>query len=166
MTVAPYNAGTLIRTRSGYFAQFSIGGGKRKGTLLRTCKTEEQAERRKVAIAKLIARLRESGHPAMVPNTIRDAGALDAGEFAKLERLVERIASGKEPGLARLHGARREGITIAKLAELWTSGALAEQYADHVRAKKRAATISGSSIGSARCACRMARRSAIGSLPK
>jgi integrase len=130
------NAGTILRTPHGYFAQFSIGGGKRKGTLLRTCKTEDEAELRKLAIAKLVWRLRDTGYVSIIPNTIRDAGALDEEGMRKLARLVERIATGKEPGLAQGHRARRDGITIKQLAELWTSGDLAEQYPDHVRAKR------------------------------
>ena len=130
------NAGTLIHTARGYLAQFSIGGGVRKGTLLRSCRTEKDAERRKLAIAKLVARLRETGYTAVIPNTIRDAGSLDEDGMRKLARLVERIATGKEPGLAKRHAARREGLTVKDLADLWTSGDLAKQYPDHVRAKR------------------------------
>jgi integrase len=136
-TVAPGNAGTLKRTASGkYFAQFSIGGGQRKGTLLATCATETEAEARKLAIARLVARLRESGHTAMVPKTIEDAAPLDEGGMRTLARAVERIATGREPGLARRVTARREGLTVAELADLWTSGELVKQYPDHVRVKK------------------------------
>jgi integrase len=134
---ADVHAGTLIRTASGhYFAQFSIGGGQRKGTLLRTCETEEQAERRKVAIAKLVARLRDSGHTTVIANTIREAGQLDEEGMRKLAKLVERIANGKEPGLETPPTARRSGLTVAELADLWTSGELATQYPDHVRVKR------------------------------
>ncbi|MGH7440448.1 MAG: tyrosine-type recombinase/integrase, partial [Polyangiaceae bacterium] len=130
------NTGTLITTANGYLAQFSIGGGKRKGTVLSTCKTEDEAKRRQREIAKIVARLRACGQSAMLSNTIRDAGDLDEEGMRKLSRLVERIATGKEPGLAQRHTARREGITVAELAKLWTTGQLAEQYPDHVRAKK------------------------------
>lgn len=136
-TVAPENAGTLRHTPGGYFAQFSIGGGQRKGTILATCTTEPEAEKRKAAIARLIARLRETGHTGdILVNTIREGGGADAAEMRKLERLVERIASGKEPGLAKQHAARREGTTVADLTTLWTSGDLARQFPDHVKAKK------------------------------
>jgi integrase len=92
---------------------------------------------RRIAIARLVMRLRETGHTGdILANTIREGGAADAAEMRKLERLVERIVSGKEPGLARRHGARREGTTVAELAKLWTSGDLARQYPDHVKAKK------------------------------
>ncbi len=129
------NAGTLRETPNGYFAQFSIGKKKRKGTLLRTCKTEEEAERRKVAIAKLVARLRESGHVAIIPNTIKEAGLADEEEFRKLAKLVERIAAGKEPGLATPKTLRNASTTVEQLANAWTSGELAQQYPDHVRVK-------------------------------
>ena len=68
---SPSHGGTLRLAPSGYFAQFSIGKKQRKGTLLRTCKTAEEAERRKLAIAKLVALLRESGDPAAIPDIIR-----------------------------------------------------------------------------------------------
>jgi integrase len=132
-------SGTLISTARGFPAQFSIGPGKRKGTLLRACTDEEEAKRRKQAIARLIARLRATGHDAMVPNVIREAGILDDPGMRKLERLVDRIAGGKEPGLARRHRARRDGLTVVELAKLWTSGDLARDYPDHVRAKKTSA---------------------------
>jgi integrase len=114
-------------------------GGERKATLLRTCATEREAIRRKLAIAKLVARLRETGHRAMCANLIRDAGGLDDEGFKKLVRLVERVASGKEPGLARRLGVRREGTTVKELADLWTSGDLAKEYPDHVKVKKTSA---------------------------
>jgi integrase len=128
------NTGTLRPVAGGYFAQFSIGGKKRKGVVLRM--SEPEAERRKLAIAKLVVRLREAGHLAMIRNMIRDAGAADEAEFKNITKLVDRVVSGKEPGLARSHGARNEGLTISKLADLWTSGDLAAQYPDHVRVKK------------------------------
>ncbi len=130
------NIGTLRPTPSGYLAQFSIGGGVRKGVILRTCKTEDEANARKLAIAKLVARLRESGHDEMIANVIRDSGKLADSGMVKLARLVERIAAGKEPGLARRAAGRREGITVSELAKLWTSGELAAQYPDHVKAKR------------------------------
>ena len=130
----PDNPGTLRPVPGGFFAQFSIGGGKRAGTTLRM--PEEEAKARQVEIARLVFRLRESGHGAMAKNTIREAGAADADELRKIARLVERIASGKEPGLAKQHGARREGTTVEDLADLWTSGDLARQFPDHVRIKR------------------------------
>ena len=138
-TASVENTGTLITTANGHFAQFSIGGGERKGTLLRTCTTEAEAVQRQLAIAKLVARLRETGHRAMCANVIRDAGGLDDEGFKKLGRLVERVASGKEPGLARRLGVRREGTTVKELADLWTSGDLAKEYPDHVKVKKTSA---------------------------
>ncbi|MGH7271725.1 MAG: hypothetical protein ACREJ3_14940 [Polyangiaceae bacterium] len=60
----------------------------------------------------------------------------DASEFRNVQELVARIVSGKEPGLGGPLGARREGLTVAKLAALWTTGDLAKQYPDHVRAKR------------------------------
>ncbi len=71
------NTGTLIHTPRGYFAQFSIGRSRRKRAMLRTCTTNEEAARRQLAIAKLVARLRETGYTSMVANTIRDAAAVD-----------------------------------------------------------------------------------------
>jgi integrase len=133
----PENAGTLKVTASGkHFAEFSIGGGERKGTTLRTCKTEGEAIARQLEIARLIARLRETGHAAMLENLIGDAGRADADGMRKIARAVEKIASGKEPGLARRYTARREGITLVELAKLWTEGDLAKEYPDHVRVKK------------------------------
>jgi integrase len=133
---APDSAGTLRPTPGGYFAQFSIGGGKRKGVTLVACATEADALKRKAAIAKLVARLRATGHRAMCANLIRDCGAADDDGMRNMARLVERIATGKEPGLAKRHGVRREGVTVKELADLWTSGELAHQYPDHVKVKK------------------------------
>jgi integrase len=128
-------SGTLRLTASGYFAQFSIGAKKRKGTLLRTCKTEEEAECRKVAIAKLVARLRESGYPAAIPDIIKEGGLADEEEFRKLGKLVDRIVAGKEPGFAAPKNGRQRGTTVEQLAKLWTAGELARDYPDHVRVK-------------------------------
>jgi len=128
--------GTLRLTASGWLAQFSLGGGQRKAVILRTCADEATATRRKLAIAKLVTKLREAGHPTMIPNVITDSGAADDAEFRKIALVVDRVAKGKEPGLSRLHGVRREGTTLEELAKLWTSGDLAAQFPDHVRPKK------------------------------
>src|SRR5258708_21425735 len=80
------NGGTLRPTANGYFAQFSIGGGKRKGVLLRGM-TREEAERHKLAIAKLVERLREAGHTAVIPHTIADAGIPDDTALHELPKL-------------------------------------------------------------------------------
>lgn len=74
----------------------------------------------------------------MCANMIRDAGALDEDGMRQLARLVERIATGKEPGLQR-HTARRESITTKELAALWIGGDLARDYPDHVKLKKTSA---------------------------
>jgi predicted alpha/beta-fold hydrolase len=41
--------------------------------VLRTCTTETEAERRKLEIAKLVERLRESGYTSVIPNLRRCA---------------------------------------------------------------------------------------------
>jgi integrase len=129
--------GTRIPSAGGAHIQFSVGdGGPRKGTTLRACRTEEQIERRRQGIAWMIARLRASGHVGMIRKMIRKAGPLNDEGFGKLCKVVERIASGKEPGLAREFGGKREGLTVEQLADQWTSGALAKQYPDHVKVKK------------------------------
>ncbi len=135
---ATENTGTLRWTGKGYFAQFSIGKKRRKGTLLRSCKSEAEAEDLQLFVARLVTRLREAGYGSLAPRVIHDAGApdMDADGRRKLAKFVERIATGKEPGLARLHGATRDGITVSDLADLWTSGDLAKEYPDHVRVKK------------------------------
>jgi integrase len=134
--VARENGGTLRLTRGGYFAQFSIGGRRRKGATLTTCKDEEEAERRKLAIAELVGRLRQAGHTAVIPNTIDEGAKAEAAGFRDLQKLVGRIIAGKEPGLTGARRVRREGTTVSELADLWTSGDLARQYPDHVRAKR------------------------------
>jgi integrase len=132
-------SGTLRETRPGVFcAQFSTGASRRSGTIRAASRVE--AERRQLAVARLVAKLREAGYPALIKNTIRDAcAAPDGEELRKVSTLVARIVAGKEPGIARQLGARREGTTVADLADDWTSGKLAEQYPDHVRTKRTSA---------------------------
>jgi integrase len=132
----PENPGTLRELGKGrYFAQFSIGGKKRGGGTI-VCASRDDAERRQLAVARLVLQLREAGYPGMLRNVIRDACAADAEELRKISRVVERVVSGKGPGLSRLLGVRREGTTIEELAGLWTTEKLAETYPDHVRIKK------------------------------
>ncbi len=131
--------GTLRMTANGPFAQFSIGGGQRQGALLVACRTEAEGTARKLAIAKLVDRLRAAGYPSVIENTIERGAIANADEFRKLVKVVDRIIAGKEPGLANgghAHPARRVGITVQELAKLWTDGDLARQYPDHVKAKK------------------------------
>jgi integrase len=128
--------GTRRKTSRGYFVQFSIGRGRRRGTTLRTCTTEQEAVRRQRGIARLVERLRTSGHEGMIRKVIREGGRTNTEDFAKLGKLVDRVASGKEPGLAREHGIRRLGLTVEELADQWTSGELARLYPDHVKVKK------------------------------
>ena len=129
--------GTLRKTGKGkYFAQYSIGPNTRAGTTLYTCKTDDEAQRRRLAIAQLVVRLREAGYLAMIPNIVKKAGAVDDEEFKTLAEVVERVASGKDPALARTLGARREGTTVRGARAPWTTGKLAERFPDHVRVKK------------------------------
>jgi integrase len=135
---APEYLGTVRPTPSGPFAQFSIGDGARKGVLLRHCKDDAAVMRRRVAIAKLIASLRNAGFTShvLLKNTVRDAGRADERGFRDVERIVARMISGKEPGFARRHGGRREGLTMTELSRLWTSGDLHAEFPDHVKLKK------------------------------
>jgi integrase len=130
-----YAHGTLRKTTGGYFAQFSLGRGQRKGGTI-ACESLAEAERRQLAVAQLVARLRQAGYRAAIPNVIRDACAADADELRNVSRLVHRIIAGKEPGLVNANPARRQGLTVKDLAALWTSGELSKLYPDHVKLKR------------------------------
>ncbi|HEY2369950.1 MAG TPA: site-specific integrase [Polyangiaceae bacterium] len=132
--------GTLLRTATGKpFAQFTIGPKKRVGAILEHVDGDVAALKKKHAIGAFVERLREAGHTRILRNIIREACAADADGLRKVRELVARIIAGKEPGLAGGGVVAKDGMTIARLAELWYTGELATLYPDHVRVKRTSA---------------------------
>jgi integrase len=131
-------SGTLLRTSTGKpFAQFTIGPNKKRaGAVLEHVRNDREAIAKKEAIGAFVDRLRDEGHTRCLRNLIREACAADADGIARVQKLAERILAGKEAGLAGGGAIAKEGLTVEKLAELWTGGDLAARYPDHVRPRK------------------------------
>ena len=85
--------GTLRKTGKGkYFAQYSIGPKKRAGTTLYTCTTEEEAQRRRLAIARLTATL---GTPSARAAAVKEPRSVTCAKAAISE--ASHILSHFEP---------------------------------------------------------------------
>ncbi|MCR4340112.1 MAG: tyrosine-type recombinase/integrase [Gemmatimonadaceae bacterium] len=120
-----------IRFRNGrWYGRVSLGD-KRPTFELPTCQTEAAARERAALLADVAAVLVEAGQLDLAPALLGKAAvAADAQALADVRRVVAGVAAGK---LVR-EGAR-EGMTFRELAELWTSGKLAQSHPDHVRVR-------------------------------
>lgn len=131
--------GGAFESRGKLFARVTVAPKKRRAVLLTSCATLEQATRHAQQIQDLVGRLRESGHARGIEKTLAKAAKLDAEGLRKLARLVDRIATGKEPAPWDQPAITIDGETFEAFA-MSVRGELAAFYPDHVERKRSAYT--------------------------
>jgi integrase len=131
--------GTLYESPKGsarWHAKFTTTRGRRSVRLW-ACRTLEEADARKVFIAKQLDRLRAADRMAVADRVLeRAAGADDTASLDEVRREVDAIVTGTttEPWSFAARGDRT--ATFRQFAEQWTTGALRKQYPDHVAEKR------------------------------
>lgn len=112
--------------------------GKRRAFPLPLSLSAVDAERRRVLLADLAARLRDVDVTIAEGLLERAAAAADAARLTAVTRAAERVIAGEVPAAVR---ATNAGTTWGAIAERWISGELARAYPDHVRPLRRTATV-------------------------
>lgn len=91
--------------------------------------TEEQAQQRDELLNRIARELRATGQLALIERTVDELAAASPEELPRLVGYVEkRLVSGSRK-------PREHDLTFQQFAERWTSGQLARQYPDRVKAK-------------------------------
>jgi integrase len=117
------------------YLSLSLEGRRASLTLHPSCATDRgRADARDQVVRQLVAKLTDAGQEKFAPKIARLAAAASDGELAEIRAYVETVLCA---GLRRL---RSEVLTVRQFGERWTSGELARQYPDHLRAKDSADT--------------------------
>jgi integrase len=126
--------GNVYQDGDRYLVRVTIGPkGERRKIPLAACATPEAAEQRGVIVATLAKRLRAAGVPLEVAlRTLTLAGERKDGKpLADVLSAADALCSGD----ARAKLPEREAVTFQQIGERWTSGELARDFPDHVKAK-------------------------------
>lgn len=128
-----------VRLRSGIWcARVKFPDGARVEYKLVTCRTEDAARERALALSSIAARLVSAGQAPLAAALVERAAGADQATFDQISRKVTALAAG-QIGVSVL----RPVVTLEVLARRWTSGELAREYPDHIREKRSAKTDEG-----------------------
>ena len=124
-----------IRYRNGrWYTRLTVRGKSRVSLLLPHSHDERSARTRAQLLAEMAGKLRDSDQLALAPALLEKAASCSTAELPAVRRLVDAAVAGR----VTAKGSRREAkVTFRELATMWTSGQLARDYPDHVRAKAR-----------------------------
>jgi integrase len=124
--------GSVYQSRGTWFARLTLD--KRVHIKLTTCTTEDQAKARTDLLADLAKQLRAAHQGGDVgERLLKKAGAADIGKpLGAVVETIRRLLAGHLKAPATVKGAS----TFGDVAKLWTSGELARQFPDHVKAKR------------------------------
>jgi integrase len=125
--------GNVYEDEGRFYARIMVAPGVRKRIPLRACTTQPKAEKRGTVVATLATDLRK----AEVPVDVILRMLTLAGERADGKPLASVIAAAAAlcRGDARAKLPERAVMTFQDVGQRWTSGALARDFPDHVKAK-------------------------------
>lgn len=124
--------GTLEWRRGKARLRLSLGSFGRRMLTLPTCRTQPEAEERRVLLVGLADKLVASGQAAIGFPLLQNAAKRTGAALGAVVQAIERLANGE----ARAKANRK--ATMRQIGEQWTSGELHRLYPDHVRTKKTA----------------------------
>jgi hypothetical protein len=125
------------RFRNGrWFARVTIGKNRPTFELpvyvARDEQDEKKAKERAGVMAQIASDLAKAEQPIdFIHNLVKQASEAEAAKLTKILRVVD---SACVSGVVKQ--GSRDGMTFKDLASKWTSGELARDYPDHVRAKR------------------------------
>ncbi len=126
--------GSSFESRGKHYARTPLGKGKRHISPIPWATSKGEADKRAGVLAELANELRKvPDGPELAPKILdRAATSTDAAELRRVRELVSRITAGKVVA----NKVTAPGSTFGDVANAWTSGKLAVQFPDHVKAKK------------------------------
>jgi integrase len=122
-------SGGARTVRGKHYARVRIGEGRRPTIPLPGCATDEEAEARAAEIADVASDLVKAGRWFDVEQIARAMGAAKTPKELRIIKLAASRLAASGPGIGK------GDETFAGFAELWTTGALAREYPDHVAKK-------------------------------
>lgn len=131
------------RLRNGkWYARVTLAPKVRPTFALPTCHDSDAADARAAILADLGRALATGGHLEIAHGLLTDAAnAAEGKPLADVQTVVAALTNGK----AERDEVPTSGMTYRQLSQLWTSGALARDYPDHVKAKRSASNDAGRS---------------------
>src|SRR5262249_31129361 len=133
-TMPAKTTGTVEQKRNRWYARLTIEPGKRERVALPTCATREAAEARKDLLMGLLAKLRAGNADLdLVKQILERAGTRDGRALDAVISAAESVAAGRT---TKKKAPGPKGDTFESVGKRWTSGELAAEYPDHVKAKK------------------------------
>ena len=133
-------AGTVFEKPEGsgrFYARFTTTRG-RKTIRLVSCKTQEQANRRKEFVAAELERLRNGGQEAHAGKLLELAALAEDSRLARISKGVDAILAGQAKPAESETPLTDTAPSFREFAEEWTSGRLRARFPDHVKHKKTA----------------------------
>ena len=125
--------GSYYKSGELWYASVTLGAGSkgRKSIPLPAAKSEEQAAVRTALVNELAQKLRAAGLVGDAQRFLIEAGSREGKPLERVRRAVDALSKGElSPKRVALGDA-----TFAEVAKMWTSGDLARDYKDHVKAK-------------------------------
>ncbi len=124
--------GNVFLSRGVWYARVTLDAGKRKAFKLAE-ETEGAARVRLAALSELATKLRADGHGERAEAFLAEAAFASPEDLKAVLQIADALCRGDAvPIKPKASGG---GITIADLAEQWTSGQLAAKYPDDVPLK-------------------------------
>lgn len=125
--------GNPYEQRGRWYARVRLRPGTPENVPMPACSTTVDARERAALLAELGARLCAAGHVDLAPGFLERAGARVGKALDDVVRAVDAVCSGKAAPKRR--GAAAKPVTFHDLGTAWTSGEIAKDHPDHVRAK-------------------------------
>ncbi|WP_437779107.1 tyrosine-type recombinase/integrase [Sorangium sp. So ce1097] len=120
-------SGSVRLRRNTWTARLSLGEAGRRTFSLPTCRNEQEANARLEVLADLAGRLLAAGQIVLGLPLLEHAAAREGNALRDVRLAIDQLCRGE--ARARATGE----TTFAEFAERVLSGALAEQYPDHVK---------------------------------
>jgi integrase len=131
-------SGSCYESRGRWHVRVSLGHGARCASRMPNVTSRKSAEALSGRIARMVARFRHSDQydVEVAEKLVERAATGDRATLADLERIVDGFVAGKEKLLEKLP-ARAESVhTFRSVFTRWNKGELAEEFPDHIRAKR------------------------------
>lgn len=130
--------GSCYESRGRWHVRISLGHEARCASRMPNVRNRTEAEALCARIAKLIARFRVSDQYEIdvAEKLVERAASGDAHTLAELEKIVDGLVLGKEKLLQKLPTTKRGGHTFRTVFMRWNKGELADEFPDHIRAKR------------------------------
>lgn len=146
--IAPNNGGSIMGRKptgrayekgGNFYARILLGAAVPASIPMPACADMEQARARARILAAIAKDLLDAGHEALALGFLERAGARTGKALDDVVEAVGKLCRGEARAPVQRGAAKPLDVpTVRSLGERWTSGELARDYPDHVKAKRSA----------------------------